>query len=242
MQGLGQDLGSAFAAHPWAFIGAVLLVLAALTIAALLQRQRDRSTGDPLKGLYQSAPFADQDVLELDRRTKGVSALAVLHGRIDHFAQVGQVWGTKSRADAIEEVARVLRAGVRSSDDFATADLLVSDSEVSREEERDGSFIIHAHGASEEEASGIAQRLRQTLAHMPLPGLGENVRLSASFGVAEQRAGEDNASLYARAHAALMGAQSAGEDAVLSASEWEEIKLLPAPAASLSEDGETRAA
>ena len=59
--------------------------------------------------------------------------------------------------------------------------------------------------------------------------MGEGMRLTASFGVAQRREGETNTSLYARAHAVLNTAQNGGEDTVLSASDWEEMQLLPAP-------------
>lgn len=198
-----------------ALIASASLVLV-LGFRAAARRTED---ADPLDGLFDRPTFessAEQIVQHTPRkRPQSSFRTAVLSGRIDHAAQLRQIWGQDTRAEAIEQVAQVMRAGVRGTD------------KVSRDED---SITIIADGASEDEASAIARRLMRTLAQMPVPGLGEGVRFTASFGVAERLSGESDDDMHARAEAALHNAQSRGEERVIVASEWEEVKLLPAPA------------
>lgn len=191
---------------------------------------------DPLAGLFDRETFEHQVENAAKRASRPDRTEAVLRGRIDHLPQVGRVWGPESRAEAIEHVAQVIRAGVRKGDTVAT----VHDSFDAPDS--DGSFIIHARGANEQEASGIAQRLLKSLARNPVPSMGETMRVSASFGVAGRRNAEGFAAMRARADAALCAAQEAGEDQVIAASEWEEIKLLPPPSSPTTEESATKAA
>ena len=49
---------------------------------------------------------------------------------------------------------------------------------------------IFADGANEKEANAIAQRLIRALGTTPIPAMGEGMRLTASFGVAQRREGD----------------------------------------------------
>ena len=173
--------------------------------------------------MEETAAFAERASVEMPAH--GPRKTAVLSGKVDHVDHVGHVWGQETRADAIEQVAQVMRAGVRKTDFFAPS--------------QDEGFTIVAEGASEIEASEIAKRLMEKLAKMPVPGVDEDLRLTASFGVAERREGEGDSELRARADAALDTARDTragqGEDCIVAASEWEEVHFLPAP--SPSENG-----
>lgn len=211
--------------------GAMAIIAAATLLVVLLVRSivSSHQKIDPLAGLFEA------DVLELEieaaerRNANRPAHTAMLKGRIDHLSEVRALWGPDTRAEAIDQVAQVMRAGVRKGD-AVTAE----------GPEGDGSFVIVAPGATEVEADRIAKRLLNTLSRTRVAGLGEDMRLSASFGVAVQKPGESDAEWHERARAALDAAQDSGEDQIIAASEWEEIALLPAPAPSA--DGEVEAA
>lgn len=208
---------------------AAMVIAAVLTALALRSVSLARKPVDPLAGFFAPARFA-AEIEATERRTSPFKPRgAILHGQIDHLTQVRTLWGEETRADAVRQVAQVLRAGVRKSDMVVAA----------TDADSDGSFMILAHGASEAEAGGVAKRLLKTLARTKVPGMGDGMRLTASFGVAARQLGESDVQWRARAEAALAAAQNSGENQIITASEWEKIILLPAPAAS---DKENKAA
>lgn len=142
---------------------------------------------------------------------------AVLHGRIDQLAALRTVWNADTRSQVHEHVAAVMRAGLRRGDRIA----------ISAGGSGEDNFTILIPGADERAAVRIADRLRRSLAQLRLPQLGDEARLTASFGVAADRFGESSDGLDRRARRAL---DAAGADHVVPASEIEEIILLPAPA------------
>lgn len=203
----------------------LILAIAAATIVAMIALRataRRKESDDPLSGLFQAANFdrAAGSSHHGDIAPPKVQRTSVLSGRLDHLGPAGMIWGQDTRDAAIEQVAQIMRAGVRKSDGF--------------EGDREEGFTIVADGASEQEAGGIAKRLMERLAEMPMPGIDESIRLTASFGVAERLDGESYSDLRARADNARDCAQNSaigsGEDRIVAASEWEEIRLLPAPA------------
>lgn len=203
------------------------MALVAVFIAMVLRHHVKRQeTADPLDGLFDRSTFEEEADAADRRAARPGRGGAILRGQVDHLAQVGQIWGQQTRTEAIAQVAQVMRASVRGDDEV---------SEVGGElgsAGEDGSFVILAPDASEAEAGKIAQRLIQTLAETKVGGIGNGMRLTASFGVAGRRKDETDAAVRARADAALKTAQETGEDQVVSAAEWDEIRLLPAPSPS----------
>lgn len=205
---------------------AVIAAAATMTLFALLSNARTQKVADPLTGLFDpstfEAEFAATQQRKLRIQRSGDQSSSVLRGRIDHLAQVRTLWSPETRAEAVAHVAQVMRAGVRNSD-------AVTEIEGP---EGGGSFAIQTPGANEAEAGTIAKRLLETLARTRVNGIGDAMRLSASFGVAERREGESDADMRMRADDALKAAQVSGEEQVITATEWEEVMLLPAPAPS----------
>lgn len=196
-----------------------ILVASAITAYALRSQTQARKAADPLSGFFSPDRF-EAEIEATERRiTPFKPRGAVLRGQIDHMSQVHALWGAETRAQAVHQVAQVMRAGVRKTD-------MVIESEGS---EGDGSFVILAHGASEEDASGIAKRLLKTIARTKVVGMADGMRLTASFGIAARRIGESDEEWRARADMALAAARASGEDQIVTASEWEEIMMLPAP-------------
>ncbi|MFU7527978.1 GGDEF domain-containing protein [Qipengyuania sp. ASV99] len=214
-----QGIEQASFSDPATALILAIAITGALTLFALRSGSGLRKPVDPLSGFFAPARFA-AEIEETERRTTPFKPRgAILHGQIDNLRQVRTLWGPEIRADAVRQVAQVMRAGVRKSD------MVVGATDTDSE----GSFTILADGASEAEASRIAKRLLKTLSRTKVLGIGDGIRLTASFGVAARRLGESETQWRARADAALTAAQNSGENQIITASEWEEIILLPAP-------------
>ncbi len=218
--------------------GLIAAALFGALAGAMLVRSISRfgRSGNPLSGLFNTPQF-DAEANAVTRTSTSVFAKSnerrvalrhphstVLRGRIDHLNQVSNIWGPETRDEAIAQVAQVMRSGLRKNDTMIEADGPAGDT----------SFIILARGASEDEASCIAKRLLDRIAATEVNGMSAGFGLTASFGIAARRPDETVNEWHARAGSALDAAQSSGEDRVFTATEWEEVALLPSPAASQS--------
>ncbi|MEO0590624.1 MAG: GGDEF domain-containing protein [Pseudomonadota bacterium] len=158
----------------------------------------------------------------------------MLRARLDHMRQVQQIWGADARQNALDQVAAIMKRSVRKGNA-----LTGERGDIINEIDGDG-FTILVRGAHENEASQIARRLREQLARTPIEGLSEDMRLTASFGVASRRIGETIATWRARAEAALSAAKAGGEDQIVEASVAEEMMLLPAPSPTAEPDRDSK--
>ncbi|EAQ29567.1 hypothetical protein NAP1_02305 [Erythrobacter sp. NAP1] len=219
-----QEVALALSANPALTLATGVVAGALLVLVSQWLRARTRPSTNALQGLFTKESLGEEMDKAADRRSFAGRSGAVLRARVDHLPQVGQLWGLETRSAAIAQVAQVMRAGVRSEDAVKT----VSDDPDTLE--------IHTGDVSEVEAGAIARRLLDTLAQMPMPGMAPGMRVSASFGVAARQPGESEEEARQRAEVALAAAQAAGEDSVMTAGEWEEIKLLPAPEPSPAKD------
>lgn len=219
MQGFTKGFENADFSNPELGLLAAIMLVFALTLFALRSNARAREAGDPLDGFFTPDRFK-AEIEATERRTPLIkSSSAMLRGHIHHLAQVRTLWGPKTRAEATAQIAQVMRAGVRKTD-------MVVETEGP---EGEGSFVILAHGASEREADGIARRLLKTLSATQIGGMGDKMRLTASFGVAGRQEGETDEEWHERARAALAAARAAGEEQIVTAGEWEDVALLPPP-------------
>lgn len=162
--------------------------------------------------------------LALHRNARRRTAHAVLQGRIDQFSDSREGWSPDTNEQFRKHIAAVMRVGLRGGDRIRMGGGQV---------QGDG-FTIFIPGADERAAVHIADRLRRKLGSVHLPQFGDEVRLTASFGVAADRFSESDEGLSRRARRALDAAMAKGMDHVVLASEIEEIMLLPAPTPSLS--------
>lgn len=200
---------------------AVALTLAAGVLGAWLGKRltnrRLDPRRDPLRPLMQPAAFAEAISLANHRNAMRAASRAVLHGQLDHLAGLRNAWTPDTHDQVREHVAAVMRAGLRRDDRVSLG-------------EGDG-FTIVIEGADERAAMRIADRLRRSLARLRLPQISSTSRLSASFGVAAGRPGDNADDLVRKARRALQQALVKGEAHVVSASELEEVIFLPPPAA-----------
>lgn len=182
-------------------------------------------SGGPRGGIHNPEVYAQTVDLAARRNAMRAASRAVLQGRIDHLEALGPLWSSETRAEVHEHVAAVMRASLRRNDRLAHAE--------------GDAFTITLAGADERAAMRIAERLRRRLGQLRLPQLGSDAQLTASFGVAAQGFGDGDDSIVNRARRALEAAVAKGADHVVPASEIEEIMLLPAPAPSPVNGGES---
>ncbi|WP_172449744.1 diguanylate cyclase domain-containing protein [Porphyrobacter sp. HT-58-2] len=187
----------------------------------LLANRRLDPRRDPLSALMQPATFAEAISLADHRNAMRAGSKAVLHGQLDQIVGLRPMWNPDTNEQVRAHVAAVMRAGLRRGDQVSMSD-------------SDG-FTIVIDGADERAAKRIAARLRRLLARLHLPQIGSTGRLSASFGVAAGGGGEAGADfLMMQARYALKQALNKGEGHIVSASELEEVFLLPPPSVTTS--------
>jgi diguanylate cyclase (GGDEF)-like protein len=192
----------------WFFaFGSVLFGLAQISGAVKDQvtALQNRSSRDDLSGLLVRGEFEAQVEAALTKaNAKGIAASLVV-GDIDHFKQVNDIWGHQTGDGAIAAFGEMTDAMIRSSDIAGR---------VGGEE-----FCILVWDADENIASRLAERLRVRTSALEISDSALDVRLTASFGVAQQTGGENYRSLFAKADSALYAAKQAGRDRVSTASE-----------------------
>ncbi|RNJ61879.1 MAG: diguanylate cyclase [Porphyrobacter sp. IPPAS B-1204] len=185
---------------------------------ALARRRLDPrrpSHNNPLGDLLKPSVLAEAVDMAARRSSLRSGPHAVLHGRIDQFAALHPAWNAQTRDEVRAHIAAVMRAGLRRGDRIALAESAAG-----------GGFTILVPGADERAAVHIADRLRRALGQLRLPQIGSAAHLTASFGVAADRFGDNIDVIDQRARRAL---DSADCDHVVPASDIEEIMLLPAP-------------
>jgi diguanylate cyclase (GGDEF)-like protein len=170
---------------------------------------------NPLANLLKPSVLAEAVDGAARRSALRGSRHAVLHGRIDQFTALHPAWNGETRDSVRAHIAAVMRAGLRQGDRIALAEGAAG-----------GAFTILVPGADERAAVKIADRMGRTLGQLHLPQIGSRARLTASFGVAADRFGDHIEVIDQRARRAL---DAADRGHIVSASEIEEIMLLPAP-------------
>ena len=173
----------------------------------------------PLNDLLKPENLGPAIDLALHRNARRHASHAVLQGRIDQFADSRKGWSADTHEQVREHIAAVMRVGLRRDDRITMG---------AGQMQGDG-FATFIPGADERAAVHFADRLRRKLGGLHLPQFGDEIRLTASFGVAADHFGEDREGLGRRARRALDVAMARGMDYVVLASEIEEILLLPAP-------------
>jgi diguanylate cyclase (GGDEF)-like protein len=149
--------------------------------------------------------------------------LSVVVLDLDRFKEVNDRFGHPAGDRVLRAVAESIASVVRGGD--TAARLNGSVARMGGEE-----FAVVLPGASEDEAAGIAARILDAIrAARVVTEQGEEVRVSASAGVAATDAGALTADeLYARADRAMYASKAAGRDCVTT---W----MAPEPEAAVAE-------
>jgi diguanylate cyclase (GGDEF)-like protein len=193
---------------PYALISQTLGTVLGLAVAllTLLMLVRDivmeatkRSEMDTLSGLLNRGGFERHAAVELERCLARGLPTSLVVVDLDHFKAVNDTYGHAIGDQVIQALARLIRT--------------VSSSHVAARlggEE----FAILLPGSNLAAARLYAEGLRSAFSALSVQGLPEDVRFTASFGVAELIGSEDVAALSSRADMALYAAKRAGRDCV----------------------------
>jgi diguanylate cyclase (GGDEF)-like protein len=197
---LGVDAGAVadapyLVAFPAALIGGIALVGSALMRSEV--EHRADAIVDPLTQMLNRKALAVRGrELALQSEVSG-RPVGVVLGDLDHFKAINDREGHQAGDSVLREVAYRWRTTLRAYD-LAYR--------LGGEE-----FVVLVPGATEEEAAGLAERLRDAVRGEPIAGQ----RVTMSFGVAVSGAGGfDLDTHYAKADAALYDAKRSGRDRV----------------------------
>ncbi len=182
----------------------LMLALSSAILATVLsdkfRKMQDRSSRDTMTGLLVRRAFEATVMKILDDNGDRRQALAMIVADIDHFKSVNDTFGHQAGDDAIAAFGALISDTVRDTDTCGR---------VGGEE-----FCILVWNCDADQALGLAERLRRAFGEMELAPLGKDVRLTASFGVAQWREGEGYGKLFARADKSLYEAKKSGRNRV----------------------------
>lgn len=190
---VSQSLGTVFAL-------AIALLILVIMVRDVLAEVRSRSEIDTLSRLLNRGGFerhAERAMREAAR--KGIPVTLVI-ADLDHFKNINDNFGHASGDRVIEAFAGLLRE--------AAADHHVA-GRLGGEE-----FAIILPGTNLAAARLFAEGTRNAFGTLPVEGLPQDHRCTASFGVAELQPGEGFAGLTQRADEALYQAKRGGRDRV----------------------------
>jgi diguanylate cyclase (GGDEF)-like protein len=187
-------------------LGAVFLVAIALLIMVMIVRDvladaTAKSETDGLSGLLNRRGFElhAQDTLRHAARQGMTTSLVIAD--LDDFKSINDSFGHASGDRVIEAFAALLR-------EAASGNGVVG--RIGGEE-----FAILLPGSHLAAARLFAEGTRSAFGALPIAGLPDDRRCTASFGVAELNPGESFSELMSRADHALYGAKKGGRDRVL---------------------------
>lgn len=177
------------------------MILLIATIIEWMESIRASVARDALTGLSNRGAFEDVMQERLDRAHKEGRPISLIVADIDHFKQVNDIWGHQAGDSALSGFGTLIESMIRGNDHAGR---------VGGEE-----FCIAVWDCEGEPAFRLADRIRANFARLPHPALSDDIRLTASFGVASARLGETYESLFRRADSALYEAKTGGRDLVV---------------------------
>lgn len=176
------------------------------------KRLTEQATTDPLTGLANRVKLAEIFERERAHAQRNGTPLSLVFLDIDHFKQINDRFGHDVGDRALEHFAATLSQRLRINDLF---------SRLGGEE-----FAILLPGSSAIQARGIAEALRECLAHDPLHLADQAIPMTLSAGIAEL--GSDGLSLdelLLTADRRTYSAKRAGRNQVIA---WDaEIPVMP---------------
>lgn len=197
------------------------IVLIGATIIEWTTALRESSERDVLTGLQNRGSFEQSMGKLLARAQDEGRPLSLVVADIDHFKQVNDIWGHQAGDQAISSFGELIGTMVRGCD---------AAGRIGGEE-----FCIAVWNCENDPAYRLAERIRQGFSGLEHASLNDDIRLTASFGVATARDGETYEQLFGRADAALYNAKSSGRDRVENAEKRRLNEPAPEPAPTLVE-------
>jgi len=208
-------VGGAFAEVPWLPVAslaagaleALVLSMGLADRSLQVRRERDRvqelADTDALTGLPNRRHLLSQlNVLLRDGRLRE-RPIALMFLDLDDFKRLNDRHGHHVGDDALCATARALENGLRDQDLLGR---------YGGEE-----FVIALPGSDRAIAEAVAERLREAVAQIVLPGVDASSPITVSIGLTLRRPGDDAESLLVRADQAMYKAKESGRNRVVSA-------------------------
>jgi diguanylate cyclase (GGDEF)-like protein len=169
---------------------------------ALLRQLYDASVTDALTGAHNREHFDTQLRAEMSYARRHNTDISLVIFDADHFKKVNDTYGHQVGDAVLVEIAKVVRATVRSEDVFAR---------YGGEE-----FALVLRGIDIEGAGAVADRLRERIAALEIPTEHGPIRVTVSAGCASlTTSGEKTPEgLISAADKRLYGAKHAGRNRV----------------------------
>lgn len=161
---------------------------------------------DQLTGAYNRFYFEKRAQEEIERARRYGSPVSLVIYDLDFFKKINDQWGHGFGDEVLKRMAGEVMRSIRATDLFAR---------WGGEE-----FVVLMPGTDQRHAVMAAEKLRKGFARVLHPTIG---RVTASFGVAEHRYGEQLESWFSRADRAMYRAKSQGRNLV---SEWQDQEFL----------------
>jgi diguanylate cyclase (GGDEF)-like protein len=156
-----------------------------------------RATTDSLTGIFNRSKLTEYILAEHARFRRYNVPMSLIMFDIDHFKAINDTLGHAVGDQVLSALAAVVLQSIRDTDLLGR---------WGGEE-----FMILAPLTTQEDAREFSERLRETIAASPMPGVPQ---LTCSFGVAEIRKGESLDSLFKRVDIALYKAKNNGRNRV----------------------------
>jgi len=190
---VSQTLGTVFAV-------AVALLMLVILVRDIIAEATTKFETDTLSGLFNRRGFEHHGALALEHSVEQKMPVSMVIADLDHFKSINDSFGHAAGDRVIESFAGFLRA--------AASGRHVA-GRIGGEE-----FAIIMPGTNLAAARLFAEGTRSAFAGLPIDGLPQEMRFTASFGVAELIPGERIIDLMRRADSALYEAKNAGRDCV----------------------------
>lgn len=176
-----------------------LTMITSITLALMDELKRESQT-DALSRLLNRRGFEEQSRSEVRIAQRRGMPMALIVCDLDHFKSINDTYGHAVGDAVIRSFADRLRNGLGPGPIVGR---------VGGEE-----FSILLRGANASTARLLAEGIRTSFSMLPMADLPEDLRTSASFGVAEWVDGESVEQFFIRADEALYEAKKAGRDCV----------------------------
>ncbi|MFG1359113.1 GGDEF domain-containing protein [Xanthobacter pseudotagetidis] len=174
------------------------LALLGAVVADVIEESRQEGNADPLTSLANRRGFL--------RRVKAISgdpsrlSMSVVYCDIDHFKSINDTYGHLVGDQVLQQFARLLQSEIRPQDVAAR---------LGGEE-----FVVLLMDANLSGAHVFAERVRQEVELARFPGLPQQASVTASFGIAQWRPGENLLAVMSRADTLVYEAKRAGRNRI----------------------------
>lgn len=144
---------------------------AALSRQIRIEKLKDAAVIDPLTGCYNRREFENQLKRNVGNSIRHGSDLSVFMFDLDYFKQINDTYGHLAGDTVLQEIAELIRSNMRTGDILAR---------YGGEE-----FIAILPETDKHKAMDLADRLRIQISNKTIIHEGRNIKVTASFGVAE---------------------------------------------------------